>query len=71
MVIRKVVIPAAGTGKRFYPLTRAMPNEMSPILDKPIIHYVVKEAVKSGHDEILIIVGHGKDAIINYFDYNS
>jgi len=71
MVIRKVVIPAAGTGKRFYPLTRAMPKEMLPILDKPVIHYVVEEAVKSGLDEILIIVGHGKDAIINYFDYNS
>jgi len=71
MAIRKVVIPAAGTGKRFYPLTRAMPKEMLPILDKPVIHYVVEEAVKSGFDEILIIVGHGKDAIINYFDYNS
>ena len=71
MVIKKAVIPAAGTGKRFYPLTRAMPKEMLPILDKPVIHYVVEEAVKSGLDEILIIVGHGKDAIINYFDYNS
>jgi len=71
MVIRKVVIPAAGAGKRFYPLTRAMPKEMLPILDKPVIHYVVEEAVKSGIDEILIIVGHGKDAIINYFDYNN
>jgi len=70
MMIRKVVIPAAGTGKRFYPLTRAMPKEMLPILDKPVIHYVVEEAVRSGLDDILIIVGHGKDAIINYFDYN-
>ena len=66
--IRKVVIPAAGMGKRFYPLTRAQPKEMLPILDKPVIHYVVEEAVKSGLDEILIIVGYGKDAIINYFD---
>jgi len=70
-MIKKIVIPAAGTGKRFYPLTRAMPKEMLPILDKPVIHYVVEEAVKSGLDEILIIVGHRKDAIINYFDYNS
>jgi len=68
--IRKAVIPAAGSGKRFYPLTRAQPKEMLPILDKPVIHYVVEEAFKSGLDEILIIVGHGKDAIIEYFDYN-
>ena len=62
------MIPAAGVGSRFYPLTRAQPKEMLPILDKPVIHYVVEEAVNSGLDEILIIVGAGKDAIINYFD---
>jgi len=66
--IRKCVIPAAGLGKRFYPLTRAQPKEMLPILDKPVIHYVVEEALNSGLDEILIIVGSGKDSIINYFD---
>ena len=66
--IRKCVIPAAGMGTRFYPLTRAQPKEMLPILDKPVIHYVVEEAVNSGLDEILIIVGAGKDSIINYFD---
>ncbi len=66
--IKKCVIPAAGVGSRFYPLTRAQPKEMLPILDKPVIHYVVEEAVNSGLDEILIIVGAGKDAIINYFD---
>lgn len=66
--IRKCVIPAAGMGKRFYPLTRAQPKEMLPVLDKPVIHYVVEEAVNSGLDEILIIVGAGKDSIINYFD---
>ncbi len=66
--IRKCVIPAAGLGKRFYPLTRAQPKEMLPVLDKPVIHYVVEEAVNSGLDEILIVVGAGKDAIINYFD---
>ena len=69
--IRKCVIPAAGLGLRFYPLTRAQPKEMLPILDKPVIHYVVEEAVNSGLDEILIIVGTGKDAIINYFDKNN
>lgn len=66
--IRKAVIPAAGLGSRFYPLTRAQPKEMLPLVDKPIIHYVVEEAIASGLDEILIIVGAGKDAIINYFD---
>ncbi|MEM0160061.1 MAG: sugar phosphate nucleotidyltransferase [Candidatus Micrarchaeaceae archaeon] len=69
--IKKCVIPAAGIGSRFYPLTRAQPKEMLPILDKPVIHYVVEEAVNSGLDEILIIVGAGKDAIINYFDRHS
>ncbi len=66
--IRKAVIPAAGLGTRFYPLTRAQPKEMLPLLDKPIIHYVVEEAVQSGLNEILIIVGAGKNAIIDYFD---
>lgn len=66
--IRKAVIPAAGLGTRFYPLTRAQPKEMLPLVDKPVIHYVVEEAVDSGLDEILIVVGAGKDAIINYFD---
>lgn len=68
--IRKAVIPAAGLGSRFYPLTRAQPKEMLPIIDKPIIHYVVEEALSANLDEILIIVGSGKDAIINYFDSN-
>lgn len=68
--IRKAVIPAAGLGLRFYPLTRAQPKEMLPVLDKPVIHYVVDEAVRSGLDEILIIIGAGKDSIINYFDVN-
>ena len=68
MTVKKVIIPAAGLGKRFYPLTRAQPKEMLPLLDKPVIHYVVEEAVNSGLDEVLIIVGKGKDAFINYFD---
>ena len=58
-------------GKRFYPLTRAQPKEMLPVLDKPVIHYVVEEAVNSGLHEILIIVGAGKDSIMNYFDKHS
>ena len=66
--IRKCVIPAAGIGSRFYPLTRAQPKEMLPVLDRPVIHYVVEEAIRSGLDEILIVIGTGKDSIINYFD---
>ena len=66
--IKKVVIPAAGLGSRFYPLTKAQPKEMLPVLDKPVIHYVVEEAIASGISEVLIIVGKGKESIINYFD---
>ena len=66
--VRKAVIPAAGAGTRFFPLTRTQPKEMLPILDKPVIQYVVEEALLSGLDEILIIVGYGKDSIIDYFD---
>jgi UTP--glucose-1-phosphate uridylyltransferase len=68
--IRKAVIPAAGLGSRMYPLTRAQPKEMLPILDKPVIHHVVDEILSAGIDQILIIVGKGKESIINYFDYN-
>lgn len=68
--MRKAVIPAAGQGRRFYPLTRAQPKEMLPVLGKPVIQYVVEEALNSGLDEILIVSGYGKDAIMNYFDWN-
>jgi UTP--glucose-1-phosphate uridylyltransferase len=68
--IRKAVIPAAGLGSRMYPLTRAQPKEMLPILDKPVIHHVVDEILSAGIDQILVIVGKGKESIINYFDYN-
>jgi UTP--glucose-1-phosphate uridylyltransferase len=64
----KLVVPAAGIGKRFYPLTRAQPKEMLPIVDKPVIHYIIEEGLKSGLEDILVIVGAGKDAIVNYFD---
>ena len=68
--VKKAVIPAAGMGKRLYPLTRAQPKEMLPIVDKPVIHYVVEEAVSAGIEDILIITGYRKDAIIHYFDHN-
>jgi UTP--glucose-1-phosphate uridylyltransferase len=68
MTIRKAVIPAAGLGTRFLPVTKAMPKEMLPIIDTPAIHYVVKEAVESGLDDIIIITGRGKRAVEDYFD---
>jgi UTP--glucose-1-phosphate uridylyltransferase len=66
----KVVIPAAGLGKRFLPATKSMPKEMLPVLDRPVIHYVVKEAVDAGADDIVIITGRGKRAVEDYFDHN-
>lgn len=67
--IRKAVIPAAGFGTRFLPATKAMPKEMLPIVDKPIIQYVVEEAVKSGIEEIIIVTGWHKRSIEDHFDY--
>ena len=55
--IRKAVIPAAGFGTRFLPQTKAMPKEMLPIVDKPVIQYVVEEAVQSGVEDIVIVTG--------------
>ncbi len=66
--VRKAVIPAAGLGTRFLPATKAQPKEMLPLVDKPIIQYVVEEAVASGIDDILIITGRGKRAIEDHFD---
>ena len=66
--ITKAVIPAAGLGTRFLPATKSMPKEMLPLIDRPVIQYVVEEAVASGIDDILIITGRGKRAIEDYFD---
>jgi UTP--glucose-1-phosphate uridylyltransferase len=68
--IKKAVIPAAGMGTRFLPVTKSMPKEMLPIIDKPVIHYVVEEAIEAGIDDIIIITGRGKRAIEDYFDAN-
>lgn len=68
--IRKVVIPAAGFGTRFLPATKAQPKEMLPVVDKPIIQYVVEEAVASGIRDIVIVTGASKRAIEDHFDYN-
>ena len=66
--IRKAVIPAAGLGTRFLPATKSMPKEMLPIIDTPIIQFVVEEAIAAGIDDIIIITGRGKKAIEDYFD---
>lgn len=57
-------------GTRFLPATKSMPKEMLPIVDKPVLQYVIEEAVESGIDDILIVTGRGKRAIENHFDYN-
>jgi len=68
MEITKVIIPAAGWGTRFLPQTKAMPKEMLPVLDKPVIQYVVEEAVASGIKDIVVITGWHKRAIEDHFD---
>jgi len=70
MKIKKAVIPVAGKGTRFLPATKQVPKEMIPILDRPMIHYCVEEAVLSGIDEIIFVTSSGKEAIENYFDRN-
>ena len=66
-MIKKAVIPCGGRGTRFLPVTKAVPKEILPVLDKPVLSYIVEEAVASGIEEILIIVSPGKEAIVRYF----
>jgi len=68
MGIRKAVIPAAGLGTRFLPATKAQPKEMLPIVDKPVIQYIVEEAAASGIEQVVIITGQSKRAIEDHFD---
>jgi UTP--glucose-1-phosphate uridylyltransferase len=66
----KVVIPAAGLGTRFLPATKSMPKEMLPVVGRPVIQYVVEEAVSAGADDIIIVTGRGKRALEDHFDHN-
>src|SRR6476660_4185532 len=66
--LRKAVFHAAGLGTRFLPATKAQPKEMLPLVDKPIIQYVIEEAVASGIEHIIIVTGRGKNAIEDHFD---
>ena len=68
MKVRKAVFPAAGMGTRFLPATKAMPKEMLPLVDKPLIQYGVEEAVAAGCTEIIIITGRGKTTMEDHFD---
>jgi UTP--glucose-1-phosphate uridylyltransferase len=68
MKIRKAVLPAAGLGTRFLPATKAQPKEMLPLVDKPLIQYVVEESVLAGITDVIIVTGRGKTAIEDHFD---
>jgi UTP--glucose-1-phosphate uridylyltransferase len=68
MKIRKAVLPAAGLGTRFLPATKAQPKEMLPLVDKPLIQYVVEESVEAGLTDVIIVTGRGKTAIEDHFD---
>ncbi len=68
MKIRKAVLPAAGLGTRFLPATKAQPKEMLPLVDKPLIQYVIEEAVGAGIQDVILVTGRGKSAIEDHFD---
>ena len=67
-MIKKAIFPVAGLGTRFFPVTKSLPKEMLPICDKPIIQYIIEEAIDSGINEIIFVTGKGKRAIEDYFD---
>jgi len=69
-MIRKAILPVAGFGTRFLPATKAMPKEMLPIIDKPVIQYVVEEAVASGIEEIILVTNWAKRSVEDHFDDN-
>jgi UTP--glucose-1-phosphate uridylyltransferase len=69
MKVRKAVIPAAGLGTRMLPATKTVPKEMLPLVDKPVIQYIIEEAVASGIEDILIVTNRAKSAMDDYFDY--
>ena len=68
--IRKAVFPVGGLGTRFLPVTKAMPKEMLPVVDKPLIQYAVEEALEAGIEEIIFVTGRGKAAIEDFFDHS-
>src|SRR4051794_13243545 len=69
MKVRKAVIPAAGLGTRFLPATKSLPKEMLPVVDKPVIQYIVEEAVQAGIEQVVIVTSHSKQTMLAHFDY--
>jgi UTP--glucose-1-phosphate uridylyltransferase len=70
MKVRKAVIPAAGLGTRMLPATKTVPKEMLPLVDKPVIQYIIEEAVAAGIEDILVVTNRAKSAMDDYFDYH-
>lgn len=70
MKVRKLIIPVAGYGTRFLPATKAQPKEMLTVVDKPVVQYIVEEAVKAGIEDIILVTGASKRAVEDHFDYN-
>ena len=70
-MIRKAIFPVAGFGTRFLPATKAMPKELLPIIDKPLIQYAVEEAIAAGIDTLIFVTGRNKRAIEDHFDANN
>ena len=68
MRVRTAVIPVAGLGTRFLPATKSVPKEMLPILDRPCVDYIVREAADAGIERIIFVTARGKDAMVDYFD---
>ena len=69
--VRTAVLPVAGRGTRFLPVTKAVPKEVLPLVDKPCIEYVVAEAVAAGIERIIFVTAQGKDALVDYFRTHS
>ena len=67
--VRKAVFPVAGLGTRFLPATKAIPKELLPIVDRPLIQYAVEEAREAGIEELIFVTGRGKTAIVEHFDH--
>jgi len=70
MKVKKAVLPVAGVGTRFLPATKVVPKELLPIVDKPVIQYLVEEAVNSGIEEVIFVISKGKELIIDHFSSN-
>ena len=69
--LKQAVFPVAGLGSRFLPVTKSIPKEMLPIIDKPLIQFAVEEAIEAGAEEIIFVTSHTKKAIEDYFSMNS